>query len=134
MYGNILIPIVFDHGEADAIAVAKKLMAPDGRLTLLNVVETIPNYVEAYLPPGTIENNVKDAQARLESIAAKAGGDCVAHVVRGHAGQAILSHAGEIDADCIVISSHKPGVEDYFLGSTAARVVRHARCGIHVLR
>ncbi|WP_170501927.1 universal stress protein, partial [Ruegeria atlantica] len=36
--------------------------------------------------------------------------------------------------DCIVLASHKPGMKDFFLGSTAALVVRHARCSVHVLR
>ena len=40
----------------------------------------------------------------------------------------------ETNADLIVINSHKPGVEDYFLGSTASRVVRRAPCSVLVLR
>ncbi|MBT8411941.1 MAG: universal stress protein, partial [Octadecabacter sp.] len=36
--------------------------------------------------------------------------------------------------DCIIMASHQPGLEDYFLGSTAARVVRHAKCSVHVIR
>jgi universal stress protein F len=33
-----------------------------------------------------------------------------------------------------VIASHRPGIQDYFLGSTASRVVRHANCTVHVMR
>ena len=40
----------------------------------------------------------------------------------------------ETDTDCVVIASHRPGLQDYLLGSTAARVVRHAACSVHVLR
>ena len=36
--------------------------------------------------------------------------------------------------DLIIIASHKPGLQDYFLGSTAARVVRHASCSVLVVR
>ena len=38
------------------------------------------------------------------------------------------------DIECIVMGSHKPGFSDYLLGSTAARVVRHAPCAVHVYR
>ena len=55
-------------------------------------------------------------------------------VVSGHAGRTILDFAGEQGIDCIVMNSHRPDLTDYFLGSTAARVVRHARCAVHVLR
>ncbi len=57
-----------------------------------------------------------------------------AHVVTGHAGNTIVDYAAEHEVDCIVIASHKPGLQDYFLGSTAARVVRHSPCAVHVIR
>lgn len=50
------------------------------------------------------------------------------------AGRVITEYANKSDIDCVVIGSHKPGLRDYFLGSTAARVVRHAKCAVHVLR
>ncbi|MEP1610461.1 MAG: universal stress protein [Roseobacter sp.] len=46
----------------------------------------------------------------------------------------ILEDGGTHASDCIIISSHKPGFEDYFIGSIAARVVRQAKCGVHILR
>jgi nucleotide-binding universal stress UspA family protein len=55
-------------------------------------------------------------------------------VIEGHSGRSILDHAAENDVDCIIIASHRPGMQDYFLGSTAAQVVRHATCAVHVVR
>ena len=55
-------------------------------------------------------------------------------IIKGHSGRSIVDVAKDIHADCIVIGSHKPGLIDYLLGSTAARVVRHAPCAVHVLR
>ena len=40
----------------------------------------------------------------------------------------------ESGADLLIIASHRPGLQDYFLGSTAAHVVRHAACSVHVIR
>jgi universal stress protein F len=65
---------------------------------------------------------------------AKALPGAVPMLTSGHAGRAIVDYASENNIDCIVMTSHKPGVEDLFLGSTAARVVRHAKCSVHVIR
>jgi nucleotide-binding universal stress UspA family protein len=48
--------------------------------------------------------------------------------------QEILTHADKIGADLIIVASHKPNVGDYLLGSTAARIVRHASCSTLVVR
>ena len=55
-------------------------------------------------------------------------------VRRGRAHSVILAYAVEAGADLIVVASHQPGVQDFLLGSTAARVVRHATCSVLVLR
>ncbi|MFZ1725882.1 MAG: universal stress protein [Albidovulum sp.] len=136
MYKSILIPVAFDHvgfGES-AIAVARKLLTDDGQLTLLHVMDDVPGYVANYLPEGIQEANRKDALAKLEELAKKAGPSCSVAVIKGHANRSIIAHAAEKAMDCIVIASHKPGLEDYFLGSTAAHVVRHAKCSVHVIR
>lgn len=134
MYSNILVPLVLDHVEEKALAVAKKLANATGKITLLNVIEAIPGNVATYLPEGTLERNATEALDSLKDIAERTGSNCSAHVVWGHSSRTILDYAEEHGADCIVISSHKPGLEDYFLGSTAARVVRHAPCCVHILR
>ncbi|MFN3641646.1 MAG: universal stress protein [Gemmobacter sp.] len=135
MYSNILVPLAPDHGAVGpaAMDIARTLLAPGGRITVLTVLEAIPSYVAQYLPRDQEEKNRAEMDAAL--AAEFAGQADVAHVVRsGHAAQTILDVAEEGAHDCIVIASHRPGVQDYFLGSTAARVVRHARCGVHVLR
>ncbi len=55
-------------------------------------------------------------------------------IVKGHSARTIIDFARENGIECIIIGSHKPGLSDYFLGSTAARVVRHADCAVHVHR
>ena len=49
----------------------------------------------------------------------------------------VMNPSGDVarqQADLIIIASHKPGFQDYFLGSTAAKVVRHAPCSVLVVR
>ena len=60
--------------------------------------------------------------------------DIEAVILEGHPGSEIPDYAEKVQADCIIVGSHKPGLQDFFLGSTSSRVVRHAKCAVHVLR
>ncbi len=136
MYSNILVPVVFDHQPSaqQALKVAKALLSQGGKITLLHVVEEIPTYASAMIPADVWDHTVKASRNELQEIADGFDGNVDTTVVMGHSSRSILDHGAEIGADCIIIASHKPGLEDYFLGSTAARVVRHARCACHILR
>ena len=46
----------------------------------------------------------------------------------------VLQVAEEIGADQIVIGAHRPAVSDFLLGPNTARVVRHAKCSVNVVR
>ncbi len=56
------------------------------------------------------------------------------HVLHGTIYDEILRAARKLDVDTIVIGSHRPELKDYLLGPNAARVVRHARCSVYVVR
>jgi nucleotide-binding universal stress UspA family protein len=135
MYKNILIPIALDQERdtTDALAVARQLLAEGGRITLLSVVEEVPAYVAEYVVIKPADKVLRDAKARLEEDA-KDEPDVKTDVVSGHAAVSITKFAEEHGVDLIVVASHRPGVQEYFLGSTAARVVRHAPCAVHVVR
>ena len=46
----------------------------------------------------------------------------------------ILTVADEIEADLIIMASHRPALRDYLLGPNASRVVRHAKQSVLVVR
>jgi universal stress protein F len=135
MYKNILIPVAPEqrHDTGEALAIARRLLVEGGRITLLSVLEQVPPYAAEYLPDNYIKKNVEEMRTRLK---ADAGGvkDVEIDVVSGPAGATITDYAGTHEIDLIVIASHRPGLKDYFLGSTASRVVRHAPSAVHVLR
>ena len=136
MYKNILVPLDVGHipeGKT-GIDVAVGLAESDGRIFLLNVVEEIPSWAAVELPRGIIEKSVDKAQENLQAIANASSLKMDVEVRAGHAYQTILDVADEKSVDLIVITSHRPGLQDYFLGSTAAKVVRHAKCSVHVIR
>ncbi len=135
MYANILVPVALDHDRdvSRALAVARRLAGDGAAITALTVLEALPAYILAELPEGQQQLGKDAAFSELtEMLGAEAG--VRAQVVTGHSARSILDYAENHDIDCIVIASHRPGLQDYLLGSTAGRVVRHARCSVHVVR
>jgi len=135
MFKRILIPIALDHGIDlnETITIARRLLSPEGLITLVGVVEQIPSYVAEYVtvkPGHEVELGIRE---RLKAFAVGQKNLEVA-VTSGKPGVVIADLAETTKADLIVIGSHKPGVEDYYLGSTASRVVRRAHCAVMVLR
>ncbi|MBC7131567.1 MAG: universal stress protein [Roseovarius sp.] len=135
MYKHVLVPISFDtdRDSAGALAVARLLAGDDGHISLLHVIEHVPAYAASHLPADFQTEARKALEADLAKLAADLP-DGSAHVVSGHSARTILDWADQHKADCIVIASHRPGMQDLLLGSTAAKVVRHAQCAVHVIR
>ena len=134
MYNNILIPVALGDHDSSASFEAARALADDGaKLTVLHVEEAIPAYVASEIPEDLLKSTRAQIANSLKKTAAGLPGARAALVV-GHAGRTIIDYATEHGTDCIVIASHKPGIQDYFLGSTASRVVRHAPCSVHVIR
>ncbi len=135
MYENILVSLSLDHGfGVRAIEVAKTLTSEGGSITAVHVFEPINSTVSLYVPAEHMQNVRKSAK---EEIAKRIGeqGDVKTVLLTDHSsGRAITKYAEEIGADCIIVGSHKSEVQDYFLGSTTSRIVRHAHCAVHVLR
>ena len=135
MYKHILVPIALDHRPNTALALnaARFLQAEGGKISAVHAVEPIPNYAAHAIPAELQESGRQEA---LAALLAELGGvkDVSAELISGSAGRAITDFADANGVDCIVVASHQPGIQDYFLGSTAARVVRHAKCAVHVIR
>lgn len=134
MYDNIIVPMALDHGfGATALKLAQKLLNEGGKITALHVYEQPSGTVNAFLDEDIVRQAFKKAEDKLLSRMAGVP-NAQAIVVKGHSGRTIIDFAADSGADCIIVGSHKPGLIDYLLGSTAARVVRHAPCAVHVLR
>lgn len=135
MYHNILVPISFDEDAKakDAIEVAKALSADGAKITLLHVMEQVPGYAISYMSQEYMTEALAAIQTELAEMAAPIeNGESL--VVSGHSGRTILDWAAQNGVDCIVVASHRPGMQDLLIGSTATQIVRHAKCGVHVLR
>lgn len=56
------------------------------------------------------------------------------HVDQGTVYDKIIRTADAIGADAIVVGAHRPELRDYLVGPNAARVVRHAKQAVLVVR
>ncbi len=135
MYKNILIPVALDkeHDTQASFEAARQLADADAVFTVVHVQEPIPAYVGSQIPCEVLAHTRHEILENLHNTASEIS-DAKVQLISGHAGRAIVDFANQNDVDCIVLASHKPGFEDIFLGSTANRVVHHAKCSVHVIR
>jgi len=136
MFKTILVPVQLDD-EAHAtarIAMARKLGGKAARIIVSHVIEEVPTYVASNLPIGLLEESEATARREVEALVKGADAAAETDVRSGHAATTILAVAEEKGADLIIVGSHRPGLQDYLLGSTAARVVRHSDCSVLVVR
>ena len=139
MFKKILVPIDLEHENAGSrvLPAAKKLAIDNGaEVTLIHVMPTIPGFIAKDIPAGRERRVSEDTKLELKALAEKFSlpGDVQIHVAQGGVYPQIIKCASEIDAEAILLSSHRPGLSDYLLGSNAARVVRHSKCSVIVLR
>ena len=134
MYKKVLVPMALDHGlSPQTLEVAKALCEDGGEIVALHVHEAPQGSVSAYLDAEVVKAGFERARETMnEKLQHMPSVTPV--IVKGHSARTIIDYADENSVDCIVIGSHKPELSDYFLGSTAARVVRHANCSVHVRR
>ncbi len=136
MYKNIIVAVDLAHGDAGKalLARANKLVDEGGTIRLLHVIEDVPSYIAAELPRDLNDRRQAEAKVELGLLTQGAGANVNSEVRMGAASSQILQCAEDTDADLIMIASHRPGLSDYFIGSTAARVVRHAQCSVLISR
>ena len=140
MFKNILVPIDVsqsDSGEEGLKAAAELAGKIGANLILLSVTGDMPNLVANQLPANYMESAQSSAKEMLEKLASSQGlaaGDYEIQTSHGQIYHEILLAAKNSGCDLIVVTSHQPGLSDYLLGSTAAKVVRHAHCSVLVIR
>ena len=140
MFRNILVPIDLADAEhaKPAIANAAALAAASGgRVRLLNVLAMTPVMLAEYVPADFDTQQKQSTEEALAIVARESGvpAERVSSAIRqGGVYHEILEEAAEMKADLIVMTSHRPAMRTYFLGSNAGHVVRYAKCSVLVVR
>lgn len=136
MHKYILIPVDLANVTIvnSLVGYASVLGSSNSKIILLNVVEEIPNWAAVGLPRDILDKSVQSSLEKLKSLAASASIEVEVEVRVGIPYKTILEVAKEKSAEMIIVASHQPEQQSYFLGSTAAKVVRHATCSVLVVR
>ena len=144
--GTILVPTDFSEDARAALDAAERCLARTEagdpvRVILLHVFH-IPAEYRSYGPSGSFfeitEGLADTLRERLEELARplrENGSEVEVAVVEGIPAEAIVHAAEERGADLVAMGTHgRSGLAHLLLGSTAERVVQHARCPVLTVR
>ncbi|EHM47939.1 MULTISPECIES: universal stress protein [Hafnia] len=142
-YKMILVPIDIEEpklteGALNHAAYLAKMS--QAKIRLMNVRPSIPTYYMGEHPQQLIkiqDDATNKVQKELEALASALdlSADQVSVVVTwGSIYDEILKEAEVCGADLIVVGSRRPTMSTYLIGSNAARVVRHAKTSVLVVR
>jgi nucleotide-binding universal stress UspA family protein len=143
MYKKILVPIDLADPDLAKPAVVTALMMAgqsEAAIRFVNVLPLTPVMLAEYVPPDFEVQQRKASEDALAIVVQETGlgPERVSSTVRqGGIYQEILEEAHKLNADLIVMSSHRPqkhAMRTYFLGSNAGHVVRYAKCSVLVVR
>lgn len=141
MFKDILLAIDLNHEESwgKALPVALEFARASGGT--LHVLTVMPDFglplVGQFFPKGyEKEVGEKVLSALKEFVRSNVPKDVrTQHIVgEGTVYDVILKIADKIRSDMIVVSSGREDLKDFLLGPNAARVVRHAKCSVTVVR
>jgi len=129
-----------DH-DTKVLEVADKLARLDD--AQLDVISVVPNagmnlvasYFEENFQGQMVEQVREKLVAKVSSVLGEERNKDIRHLVTtGSIYEEILEVAKKTGAVLIVIGAHQPHLSEYLLGPNAARVVRHSKASVYVVR
>lgn len=144
MYNNILYPVdIFEEGSWNqSLPIVKEFVTTfNAKLHIMTAISDHGmSFVSQYFPKSAVdevvdktkkalhrfvEDNLKEDNINLGNIIVCKGGSVY---------QSIIDTSIKIDADLIMVSAHRPELKDYLLGPNSAKVVRHSKISVMVMR
>jgi nucleotide-binding universal stress UspA family protein len=132
MYKDILFPIDLNHDSSWVDVLPSVVTYCRAFQARLHVVTVVPDFgmplVGGYFPKNYSKKMLEETNKRLhEFIKEQVPSDVrVQHIVaEGVVYKEIIRVAREIDADLIIMASHRPELGDFLVGPNAERVARH---------
>ncbi|MCR9121202.1 MAG: universal stress protein [Phyllobacteriaceae bacterium] len=141
MFKTILLPVDLsaEASWAKALPAALGLSRPED--PVLHVITVMPDFgmsvVSGYFDKDFEDKALREVGEKLAAWVRDHVPDNVEvhpHVLHGRVYDQIITAADKLDVDAIVMASHTPELSDYLLGPNAARVVRHAKQSVFVVR
>ncbi|MBO6554774.1 MAG: universal stress protein [Roseitalea sp.] len=141
MFKTVLLPIDLsaDASWKKALPAALRLSKPEN--PVLHVVTVMPDFgmsvVSGYFDKDFEDKALREVGEKLtEWVRVNVPDDIEVHphVMHGRVYDQIITAANKLGVDAIVMASHTPELSDYLLGPNSARVVRHAKQSVFVVR
>lgn len=142
MIKTVLCAVDIAHPEDRVVleTAARLAKLDDAQLDVITVVPNVGvTLVGSYFDDNFQSQLVADTKNSLKEMVGSVVGDehneKIRHLVTtGSIYEEILTVASQAKTDLIVIGAHKPQLKEFLLGPNAARVVRHSKCSVYVVR
>ena len=141
MYKDILLPVDLNHESSWEQALPIAVDYCHAFDATLHIMTVLPDFgmaiVGGYFPKDFESKHRQQASDQLHAFVKEHVPDDipVQHIVaEGTPYEEILATAERINADLILMASHRPELKDYLIGPNAERVVRHATRSVLVVR
>lgn len=138
MYKNILVPVDFSEHNEPALNAAVALARPDGKVRLFHVIEPI-----AGIDVADEEEFFRRLEERARKVLLRhgqrlhgAGVEWDSEVVYGKRAREIVERAAKMNADLIVLASHRidPSVPGGGWGTLSYQVAIMAECAVLLVK
>lgn len=141
MFKHILLTVDLEHDDSWGKALPVAIEHAQAFGSTLHVMTVVPDFgksiVSSFFPKDHEKQMMESANCALHDFVKThiPDGIKVQHIVGyGNAYEEILRVSEETSCDMIILGAHRARMEDYLLGPNAARVVRHAKCSVLVVR
>jgi len=141
MYKRILLPVDVGQQPTWERALPSAVEMAEQHAAGLTVMTVVPDFgsslVAGYFPEGFEEKATDHARRELEQLVAREVApslQCDLLVAHGRIWQEICEAARKVDADLIVMASHKPSFSDILLQPNASQVLHHAPISVLIVR
>jgi nucleotide-binding universal stress UspA family protein len=134
----LVIDLAEPSSWAKALPVALDLVRQsEGSLHVLTVAPEVSARISNFFPPDANREVIARTAAELRKfVTDNVPADVRVQdiVVQGGIHHEIIAAADSLDADLIVMASHRPGLRNYLLGANAAHVVRNSTRSVLIVR
>lgn len=139
MYKEILLAIDLEDENSWRKALPVAVEYAKTFESRIHVISVVPEFgmVREYFPEDYEEKLKESVKTQLHQFTSEhiPNEIQVQHIIaHGAIYQEIITAADKVNADLIIMASHRPGLGDYLLGPNASRVVRHSSKSVLVVR
>ena len=141
MYRDILLAVDLADAQTQKKALSAAIACCRAFGARLRIITVVPDFgmsvVGSYFPKNYIQDALAETEEALQAFTDEHIPDDIPVqriVAHGTIYKEIIFYAEQEGCDLIVMTSNRPSLEDYLLGPNAARVVRHSKASVLVVR